>query len=105
MEADILSLSLIMFIAVTWMELFKSLRIYLQGMSPNISSRYVFDQARSHGGAFEGNATLNFFCAPRNFVAPKKNCFKTYSKGKNRSPLKMYCAPPNLETWLRACLW
>jgi len=29
--------------------------------------------------------------------------FQTYSKSKNLAPLKIYCATPNIETWLRAC--
>jgi len=28
--------------------------------------------------------------------------FKKYNKNKNRALLKMYFAPPNLKTWLRA---
>jgi len=29
--------------------------------------------------------------------------FQKYNKNKIRAPLKMYFAPPNLKTWLRAC--
>jgi len=32
----------------------------------------LWKQARSHGGAFGGSAPPNFFCAPPNFVAPRK---------------------------------
>ena len=53
-------------------------------------------------GGIRKQCLPNFFCAPQFFLPPEKFVL-TYSKSKNLVPLKMYCAPPNLETWLRAC--
>jgi len=42
--------------------------------------------ARSHGGAFGISSPQNFFCAPTNFVAPTKICFKHIAKAKILPP-------------------
>lgn len=39
------------------------------------------------------------FLFPDNFVVKKRN------KNKNRAPRKMNFAPPNLKTWIRACMY
>ena len=59
-------------------------------------------QARSHGGIW-GQCPSKFRLCPPDFVAPRKICFKHIVKARIFPPLKMYCAPPNLQTWLRAC--
>ena len=90
-------------IAISWKQspvgwLFESLQLTY---SSCLNALYSFVQARSHGGAFGGSAPLNFFCASPNFLAHRKICFKHIVKAKIVPPKKMYCAPPNLETWLR----
>jgi len=55
------------------------------------------------GRAFGGNAP-EISMVPPNFVVPKTLFIKTYNKNKNVAPLNMYFAPPNLKTWLRACI-
>jgi len=52
-------------------------------------------------GAFGDNALPNFFCAPH-IMSSSENFIKTYNESKNPAPLKMFCIPPNLKTWLRA---
>ena len=60
------------------------------------------NQTRSHGGAFGGSSPPNYFCAPPNFLVPRKICFKNMIKTKIVPPLKIYFAPPNIKTWLQA---
>jgi len=65
--------------------------VYLEGSRPVAT------------GGIRGQCPPNFFCDPQILLRPE-NLFQTYSKSKNLAPLKMCCAPPNIETWLRACL-
>jgi len=45
------------------------------------------------------------FCAlPPNFIVPRKICFKHVNTTKTLPPKGVFSPPPNLETWLRACL-
>jgi len=55
-------------------------------------------------GAFGGSAPLNFFCAPKNFVAPRKVCFKHIVKAKIVPPKNVLCPTKssNLATGLVA---
>jgi len=56
------------------------------------------DQARNHGGI--RGSYPQFFCAPLNFVVPRKISFKHRGEF---SPLKCVLPqPPKLKTWLRA---
>jgi len=52
--------------------------------------------------AFGGTSPKFLLCPPK-FFCSQKNLFQKYNKNKIRAPLKMYFAPPNLKTWLRAC--
>jgi len=51
----------------------------------------LIDHARSHGRPL-GAVPHHIFCANRNFVAPRKICFKYIIKTKILTP-KMYFAP------------
>jgi len=54
------------------------------------------EQARSHGG--------HSGAEPPIFVVPRKICFKHRRKTKILT-LRNVFWPPNLETWLRVCIW
>ena len=53
-------------------------------------------------GCIRGKYPPKFFVSPT-LCCAQKNSFWAYNKHKNISPLKMYFAPPNRKTWLRAC--
>ena len=59
-------------------------------------------QTRSPGGRHSGAVPPIFLLCHPKFCCAQKNLFQTYSKSKNLAPLKMHCAPPNLEIWPRA---
>jgi len=58
-------------------------------------------QARSHGGAFGGNASSNFFSLPPNRV-PRKYYFSKHIIKRKILPLKCVLPPSNHKTWLQA---
>jgi len=60
---------------------------------PPKETEYAWEPGLKPRGAVGGSAPLNFFCAPRNFVAPRKICSKHVVKAKIVPPLK--CIAPH----------
>ena len=57
---------------------------------------FSWTQARSHRDAFGG--------MPPKFCSAQRICFKHLIKTKSLAPPKTHFSPPNLKTWLLACM-
>jgi len=73
-------------------------------LKPSSAFFFMVTQAWNHGRGHLQQCPLNIF-VPLNLCCSQENLFQTYNKNKNLVPLKLYFAPPNFKTWLRACRW